>query len=90
LGGKIVATAADYLRAYQDQTGVDADAALESVVEFLSVYGMGATALEVLCDTIDQEGMTRDFASQLEADGLVTDVLDVEGDDVHSDEDDSE
>jgi len=82
-----MATAVDYLRAYQDQTGVDADDAIELVVEFLSVYGMAENALHVLCDLIDGRGMTRDFASELEADGLMIDTLDVGGDDVDLDED---
>ena len=55
-----MATAADYLRAYREQTGMDAVAAIESVVEFLSVYGMTEAALDVLCGLIDGEGTTRD------------------------------
>lgn len=73
-------TAADYLRAYREQTGVDAIAAIESVVEFLSVYGMSEAALSVLCEVMDEEGMTRDFAGHLEAEGLMTDALDVDDD----------
>jgi hypothetical protein len=75
-----MATAADYLRMYRDQTGVDAVAAIESVVEFVSVYGMTETALDVLCEVIDEEGTTRDFANHLEADGLMTDGFDVDSD----------
>ncbi len=82
-----MATAADYLRAYRDQTGVDTVDAVESVVEFLSDYGMAESVVHVLCDLIDDQGMTRDFASELEANGLMMDTLDVGGDDVDLDAD---
>ena len=82
-----MATAADYLRAYRDQTGVDTVDAVASVVEFLSDYGMAESVVHVLCDLIDDQGMTRDFASELEANGLMTDTLDVGGDDVDLDAD---
>lgn len=75
-----MATAADYLRAYRDQTAIDSVAAMESVVEFLSVYGMTESALDALCDVIDEDEMTRDFANHLEADGLMTDAFDVDDD----------
>ncbi len=42
-------------------------------------------SIAALCDLIDRQGMTRDFARELEADGLMIDTLDVGGDDVDVD-----
>lgn len=55
--------------------------------EFLSVYGLTESALDVLCDLIDDEGMTRDFASQLKEHGVAIEAVDADGDDVDSIED---
>jgi hypothetical protein len=82
-----MATAAEYLRAYRDQAGSDADDAIGSVVDFLTVYGLAESAVDVLCDLIDDEGMTRDFASQLKEHGLDIDAVDAGEDDIDPIED---
>jgi hypothetical protein len=82
-----MATAADYLRAYRDQIGSDADDAIGTVVEFVTIYGLTESTLDVLCDFIDDEGLTKDFASQLEEHGLATDAVDVGEDDINPIED---
>jgi len=62
---------AELLGAYRDQAGLEADDAVEIVVDFLSSYGMAEGALAVLCDHVDDEGMTEDLARQLKEGGLV-------------------
>jgi hypothetical protein len=66
-----MATAAGLLRAYREQAGLDADDTIALVVDFLSSYGMTGSAAEALCDHIDDEGMTEDFAGLLKENGLV-------------------
>ena len=65
-----MATAADLVLAYRDQIGVDADETIKLLVEFLSSYGMSESAVRVLCDHVDDEGMTGDLASELQENGL--------------------
>lgn len=78
-----MATAADYLRVYRDQVGSDADEAVGVLVEFLTVYGLTESALDALCDLIDDEGMTRDFAAQLQEHGVAIEEVDAAEDDDH-------
>ena len=70
-----MATATDLLRVYRDQTGSDADEAMELLVDFLTVHGMSESALTVLCEHIDEEAMTDDLAGQLRENGLVVDDI---------------
>jgi alkanesulfonate monooxygenase SsuD/methylene tetrahydromethanopterin reductase-like flavin-dependent oxidoreductase (luciferase family) len=65
-----MATAAEVLRAYREQAGLDADEAIALLVDFLASYGMTDSAADALCDYIDDEGMTEDFAGLLKEDGL--------------------
>jgi hypothetical protein len=71
-----MATAAECLRAYRDQIGSESEDAVGSVVEFILVYGLAEGALDVLCEFIDDEGLTRDFAAQLVEQGLAIDAVD--------------
>jgi hypothetical protein len=70
-GGDAMTAAAQLIRTYRDQAGLDADNAIELLVEFLSSYGMSESVVAVLCDHIDNEGMTGDLAQQLKENGLV-------------------
>ena len=65
-----MATAAELLRAYREQAGLDADDAIALLVDFLASYGITGSAADALCDHIDDEGMTGDFASLLKENGL--------------------
>ena len=76
-----MATAAKLLRAYRDQAGLDADDAIALLVDFLASYGMTGSAADALCDHIDDEGMTDDFASLLKENGLVIEAGDALGED---------
>ena len=76
-----MATAAEFLRAYREQAGLDADDAIALLVDFLAGYGMTGSAADVLCDYIDDEGMTGDFAGLLKEDGLVIEATDGVGED---------
>jgi len=80
-------TAAELLQAYRDQASLDTDEAIAFVVDFLVSYGMTGGAAEALCDYIDDEGLTEDFAGLLREDGLVLEPgLGTEGeDDISSD-----
>lgn len=64
-------TATKLLRAYRDQAGLDADDAIALLVDFLATYGMTGSAAAALCDYIDGEGMTADFAALLRENGLM-------------------
>ena len=64
-------TATKLLRAYRDQAGLDADDAIALLVSFLATYGMTDSAVAALCEYIDDEGMTEDFAGLLKENGLV-------------------
>ena len=66
-----MATAAELLRAYREQAGLDADEAITLVVDFLASYGMTGGAADTLCDYIDDEGMVEDFATLLRENGLM-------------------
>lgn len=66
-----MATAAELLRAYREQAGLDADDAIALLVDFLATYGMTDSAADTLCEYIDDDGMTEDFASLLKENGLV-------------------
>jgi hypothetical protein len=66
-----MATAEELLRAYREQGGLDAEDALALLVDFFSSYGMTSGAAGALCDYIDDEGMTEDFARLLRENGLV-------------------
>ena len=57
-----MATAAELLRAYRDQASLDVDEAIELLVDFLASYAMTDSAAAALCDHIDDEGLTEDFA----------------------------
>lgn len=57
-----MATAAELLRAQQRQASLDADDAIALVVDFLAAYGMTEGATDALCDYIDDEGVTEEFA----------------------------
>jgi len=76
-----MATAAKLLRAYRDQAGLDADDAIALLVDFLASYGMAGSAADALCEHIDDEGMTDDFASLLKENGLVIEAGDALGED---------
>lgn len=76
-----MATAAVLLRAYRDQAGLDADDAIALLVDFLASYGMTGGAADALCDYIDDEGMTEDFAGLLKENGLVIEAGDALGED---------
>ncbi len=76
-----MATAATLLRAYRDQAGLDADDAIALLVDFLASYGMTGSAADALCEHIDDEGMTDDFASLLKENGLVIEAGDALGED---------
>ena len=76
-----MATAAELLRAYRDQAGLDADGAIALLVDFLASYGMTGSAADALCEHIDDEGMTDDFASLLKENGLVIEAGDALGED---------
>jgi hypothetical protein len=65
-----VATAAELFREYREQAGVDAEEAITLLVDFLASYGMSGSAADALCDHIDDEGMTDDFATLLKESGL--------------------
>lgn len=64
-------TAVRLLRAYREQAGLDADDAIAVLVDFLASYGMTDSAAHALCDHIDDEGLTEDFAGLLKENGLV-------------------
>lgn len=66
-----MATAAELLQACREQTGLDADDAIALVVDFLASYGMTDNAADALCDYVDNEGLTEDFVSLLQENGLV-------------------
>ena len=76
-----MATAADLLRAYREQAGLDADEAIVLLVDFLASYGMTGGAADALCDYIDDEGMTEDFAGLLKENGFVIEAGDTLGED---------
>ena len=76
-----MATAAKLLRAYRDQASLDADDAIALLVDFLASYGMTGSAADALCEHIDDEGMTDDFASLLKENGLVIEAGDALGED---------
>lgn len=76
-----MATASKLLRAYRDQAGLDADDAIALLVDFLASYGITGSAAEALCDYIDDEGMTEDFAGLLKENGLVIEAGDALGED---------
>ena len=76
-----MATAAGLLRAYREQAGLDADDAIALLVNFLASYGMTGGAADALCDYIDDEGMTEDFAGLLKENGLVIEAGDALGED---------
>ena len=71
-----MATAAEFLRAYQAQASLDADDAIVLLVDFLASYGMTGSAVNTLCDYIDDEGLTEDFAGLLKENGLVIEADD--------------
>jgi hypothetical protein len=66
-----MATAAELLRAYREQAGLDADDAIALLVGFLASYGVTDAAVTVLCNHVDDEGMTEDFAALLRENGLM-------------------
>ena len=76
-----MATAVELLRAYREQAGLDADEAIMLLVDFLATYGMTGGAADALCDYIDDEGMTGDFAGLLKENGLVIEAGDALGED---------
>ena len=76
-----MATAAELLRAYREQAGLDADEAIMLLVDFLATYGMTGGAAVALCDYIDDEGIAQDFAGLLKENGLVIEVGDILGED---------
>ena len=65
-----MATAAEFLRAYREQAGLDADDTMALLVEFFAGYGMTDSAADALCEYIEDEGMTGDFATVLKESGL--------------------
>jgi len=66
-----MATAAEFLRAYREQAGLDRDEAIALLVDFIAGYGLTDNAADVLCDYIDDEGMAEDFAALLRENGLI-------------------
>jgi hypothetical protein len=80
-----MATSAIYFQAYRDQADLDVDDAIALLMDFLGSYGLTDTAVNVLCEYIDEEGMTEDFSTLLKENGLVIeagDVLEQEEDDL--------
>jgi hypothetical protein len=77
-----MATAAELLQAYREQASLDADEAITLLVEFLGSYGMTGGAADALCDYLDEEGMTEDFAGLLIENGLVIETGAAPEDDV--------
>jgi hypothetical protein len=71
-----MASAANYVDAYQVQTGSDANDSVELLADFLISYGMTEAAIEALCQLIDDEGICGDFAQLLRENGLVVDGVD--------------
>jgi len=69
-----MATAAELLQAYRDQAGLEADEAIAVLVDFFTSYGMTEGATDSLCDYIDDEGLTEDFAGLLRENGLILDA----------------
>jgi len=76
-----MASAAELLHAYREQAGLDADEAITLLAEFLASYGITGGAADALCDYIDDEGMTGDFAGLLKENGLVIQAGDALGED---------
>jgi hypothetical protein len=75
-------TAAEYVLAYQDQTGSDGSDSVELLTDFLISYGMTDATIEALCQLIDEEGIAMDLVRQLRENGLVTETDDqIEDDD---------
>ena len=54
-----MATAAEALRAYREQAGLDGDEAIALLVDFVAGYGMTGGATDVLCEYIDDEGLRK-------------------------------
>jgi len=76
-----MASAAELLRAYREQAGLDADDAIALLVDFRASYGMTGSAADALCEHIDDKGMAEDFAGLLKENGLVIEAADALGED---------
>ena len=76
-----MATAAKPLRAYREQAGLDADDGIALLMDSVASYRMTGSAADALCDDVDDEGMTEDFAGLLEENGLVIEAGDALGED---------
>ena len=63
--------AAELLRTYRGQAGLDAEDTMALLVDFLTRQGMTESATEALCEYIDDEGLSEEFASLLVENGLV-------------------
>ena len=75
-----MATAAEFLHVYREQTGLDADDTIALLVDFLSTYGIAERAVDALCDCIDDEGIAEDFSRLLQENGLAIEAGDDLGD----------
>jgi hypothetical protein len=64
-------SASEYVLAYQNQTGSGGNDSFELLMVFLISYGMTDGAIDVLCQLIDEEGISPDFGQYLRENGLV-------------------
>jgi hypothetical protein len=78
--------AAEYVHAYQNQTGSDSKDTVELLADFLVSYGMADAAVQALCQLIDEEAIETDFGQYLRESGWLSDLDDrVGGDDSFDD-----
>ncbi|MGM0489072.1 MAG: hypothetical protein ACQESR_20215 [Planctomycetota bacterium] len=63
--------AAELLRTYRGQAGLDAEDTIALLVDFLARQGMTDSAVDALCDYLDDEGLTKEFTGLLMENGLV-------------------
>lgn len=75
-------SAAEYVFAYQNQTGSADTDSVELLADFLVSYGMTDAAVEALCQLIDEEGVTADFGQHMRENGLVVES----GDDIEDED----
>jgi hypothetical protein len=67
-----MASAAEYILAFQSQAVSDSSEAVDLLIDFLNGYGMTDTAIEVLCQLIHEEGLTENFVQHLRESGFVS------------------
>jgi hypothetical protein len=72
-------SAAEYVLAYQSQTGSDGNDSVDLLADFLISYGMRDAAIDALCQLVDNEGISSDFGQYLRENGLVIEADDEDG-----------